>query len=190
MSNQNFDLKKFTDHLARDFDINFDEPPAKSNENQILPAPAANSNESPDLQTAPRKSGHNKNLGIWPPPPDISAAHRAHRCSHAKSNGVRCGSPALSDGIYCYFHEIWRAQPECQPHRPDPNGLLFKLPLLEDANGVQMALQQVLDSVLANKMDLRGANTLLYGLQTAAANAKHTRFDPAGFRNEIVDQLL
>jgi len=100
------------------------------------------------------------------------------RCEHIQFNGNRCGSPALRDEIYCYFHRIWRHQPDCMPHRPDPSGALFDLPLLEDANGVQLAIQQVLQALVANKMDVRRAYTLLFGLQTAASNIKRTDFQP------------
>ena len=167
----------------------FPEAAANSNKNQILETPAANPCKSPDLGTPPPESGQNQNLEIYPRLPDIAPAHRASRCHHIKSNGVRCGSPALRDEIYCYFHRIWRSQPDRQPYRPDPNGALYNLPLLEDADGVQMALQQVLDSVLANKMDLRRANTLLYGLQTAAANVKRTEFDKSWIRENLSTEV-
>lgn len=138
------------------------------------------SNESGELPSVPAKSPEKRNLRIASPQDLIDrlrAANRSARCRHVKSNGQRCGSPALRNGIFCYFHEIWRCCPIGHPHGPDPSGAVYKLPLLEDANGVQMALQQVLDSILANKMDLRRAQVLLYGLQTASANARHTHFN-------------
>jgi hypothetical protein len=160
-----------------------------SNENQIFQNPGSNSNQSPDLQISPAKSGKNQNLEIKPHSPDISAAHRSPRCQHVKSNGLPCGSPALRDEIYCYFHRIWRTQPDRQPFRPDPSGFVWNLPILEDPEGIQLALQMVLDSVLSNKMDLKRAGTLLYGLQTAAANVRRTHFDSAGFRKDITTEL-
>lgn len=138
-------------------------------------------NESGDLPSIPAKSPQPKNLQIASPRDlldRLRAANRARRCQHVKANGQTCGSPALRNGPFCYFHEIWRCRPLGMPHQPEPNGAVYKLPLLEDANGVQMALQQVLDSILANKMDLRRAQILLYGLHTASANVKHTRFSP------------
>ena len=187
------DLKKFADFISSNFTIAPGDPgypnpnlaPANPSENQILPVPSSNSNVPADLPAPPAKSGTNQNLEIYPPPPDITAAHRAARCQHVKPNGIPCGSPALRDQIYCYFHRIWRTQADRQPFRPDRNGIVWEFPLLEDAGGIQLALQQVLDSVIANKMDLRRANTLLYGLQTAAANVKHVDFDKSWIRDKI-----
>jgi len=162
-----------------------------SNENQTFPTPSPNSNEPPDLAAAPRKSGQNQNLQVYTPTPDISKAHAAPRCEHVKPNGIRCGSPALRDEPYCYFHRIWRNpyQDDHKPFRPDPNGILWNFPVLENADAIQMSIQLVLDSVLANKMELKRASLLLYGLQTAAVNVRRTQFDAGGFRKEITTEL-
>jgi hypothetical protein len=164
-----------------------------SNPPATLQNPSSNPNDSGDLETTPPKSPPLGHLQIAPPPPTpqerLRRANQTARCEHIKSNGVRCGSPALRDEIYCYFHHIWRKENDRQPFLPDPNGMVWNLPILEDADGIQMAIQLVLDSVLCNKMDLRRANTLLYGLQTAAANVKRTHFDPAAYRKEITTEL-
>src|SRR5512140_3129316 len=166
---------------------------ANSNAPAILQEPSSNSNESGDPEPAPPKSPPLGNLQIPSPPPTLEErldrANRTVRCHHVRSNGLRCGSPALRDEIYCYFHRIWRPQPDCQPHRPDPNGSVWNLPLLEDPNGIQMALQQVLDSVLANKMELKRASILLYGLQTAAVNVRRTDFDTYKVQHESITEL-
>ena len=94
-------------------------------------------------------------------------ARRSRRCFHVKSDGVRCGSPALRGGPFCYFHDRM------------VNGMPAPcFPPLEDANAVQCAIMQVLESLAAGKMDVHVANTMLYGLQTAAANLKGVRFEP------------
>ena len=161
-----------------------------SNETLILQTLLSNSNEPPDLPVHAAKSGKTLNLEIKGEPPTMSAAHASPRCEHVKSNGTRCGSPALRDQIYCYFHHIWRNhQNDRQPFTPDPNGMVWSLPILEDPDAIQMAIQLVLDSVLCNKMDLKRASILLYGLQTAAANIRRTNFDPTGFRKNITTEL-
>jgi hypothetical protein len=156
-----------------------------------------NSNHSGDLPAENAESRQANNLKSPDPGPTpsptleerLSRANRARRCEHLKANGVRCGSPALREYLYCYFHQLWRAQAEYQPYRPDPNAFLYKLPLLEDANGVQIAIQQVLDAVVAGRLDLKSAHTLLYGLQTASTNVRLTSFDSAGRRSEMPTDL-
>jgi hypothetical protein len=29
-------------------------------------------------------------------------------CQHIKTNGIRCGSPAMRRSPFCYFHKRWR----------------------------------------------------------------------------------
>ena len=97
----------------------------------------------------------------------VEAAHNAPRCYHVKINGVRCGSPAMRDDVYCYFHT--------RIHNPP---IEDGFPPLEDANAVQIAIMQVLQALVKKKMEVRVAATLLYGLQTASINLKGTRFEP------------
>ena len=167
-------------------------------ENSQVPAiRARNSNHSGDLPAGVSESPQTHDLQSPPPGPTqhpsleerLDRANRARRCQHIRANGLRCGSPAMREYLYCYFHQLWRAQAEYQPFRPDPNAFLYKLPLLEDANGVQLAIQQVLDAVVAGRLDLKSAHTLLYGLQTASANVRLTSFDPAGRRSEMPTDL-
>ena len=171
--------------------------PVNSNHSGILQNPAANPNENGDLEPSPAKSPETENFQIAPPPPNrsltleerLERAHATARCQHVKTNGLRCGSPALRDEIYCYFHSNWRTQPDRRPFRPDPNAMVWELPILEDADGIQMALQLILNSVLANRMDLKRANLLLYGLQTAASNVKRLELDSYKVRNESSTEL-
>ena len=167
--------------------------PTNSNSPAILPDSPRNSNGSGDPATSPSKSPSVGNLQIAPPTLEdrLARANRTLRCEHVKPNGLRCGSPALRDEIYCYFHRIWRNpyQSDHQPYRPDPNGVLWNLPVLENADAIQLSIQLVLDAVLANRMELKRASLLLYGLQTAAVNVRRTHFDPAALRAEIATEL-
>ena len=83
--------------------------------------------------------------------------------------------------------------------RQHPNAP-FVLPLLEDANSIQMAIQQVAEAVLEERIDNKRAGLLLFALQTAACNLKNTDFDPKQLReateqrspviSDIVELLL
>ena len=55
--------------------------------------------------------------------------------------------------------------------------LPFQLPLLEDANSIQIAIGDTLNALLAGQIDHKTAGLLLYGLQTAATNVRHTDFE-------------
>src|SRR5438045_5182900 len=119
------------------------------------------------------------------------------QCEHIKANGLRRGTPALRQRRYCYFHfcaHDLRRRRRQQPNAP------FVLPLLEDANSIQMAIQQVAEAVLEERIDNKRAGLVLFALQTAACNLKNTDFEPKQLRepeeqassaiSEIVELLL
>src|SRR5438132_2143786 len=118
------------------------------------------------------------------------------QCEHIKANGLRCGSPALRQRRYCYFHFCAH---DLRRRRHQPNAP-FVLPLLEDANSIQTAIQQVAEAVLEERIDNKRAGLVLFALQTAACNLKNTDFEPKQLReateqgspviSEIVEILL
>ncbi len=108
----------------------------------------------------------------------MEQVRKAPRCNHVKSDGVRCGSPALTNGAYCYAHT--------QMHRPSPG--LEALPPFEDANGIQCALMQVADAIVRGAIDYKRAALLLYALQIASANLKRVSFEPAP--HHVVREIL
>jgi hypothetical protein len=108
------------------------------------------------------------------------------RCQHVKTNGTQCGSPALRRKRYCFFHEKVRrertkiaasasAQRSCD------------LPLLEDANSVQMALMKVIQMLGCGQMDHKTAGLILYGLQTASINLRNTNFEAKRVTDVVID---
>jgi len=101
------------------------------------------------------------------------------QCEHIKANGLRCGSPALRQRRYCYFH--FCAHDLRRRRRQHPNAP-FVLPLLEDANSIQIAIQQVAEAVLEERIDNKRAGLVLFALQTAACNLKNTDFEPKQLR--------
>ena len=94
-------------------------------------------------------------------------------CQHMKTNGVWCGSPALRHKPFCFFHDQWRRH-----HSKASPGAGFELPLLEDANAIQLALQRVIHAILRGQLDTKTAGLILYALQTASSNLKRTDFEP------------
>lgn len=100
------------------------------------------------------------------------------RCQHIKINGTQCGSPALRNEKHCFFHTQWTRKTrdiDVETHEAQWN---ITLALMEDANSIQMGLGEVMRMLVSKTLDFRTAGLLLYALQTASANLKHTSFEP------------
>lgn len=98
-------------------------------------------------------------------------------CEHIKTNGIRCGSPALSGENYCYAHRA---------HHPPHRKRVFEfssadLPVLEDGTSIQVAVMNVLRGLLNGTLHRNKAGLLLYGLQIASSNLRRVDFEPEEF---------
>ena len=101
------------------------------------------------------------------------------RCQHIKVNGVQCGSPSLRNRQFCFFHHKSRQRSiQINANRARRAHFLFQLPLLEDANSIQVALMQVMRLLLANQIEHKTAALLFYALQTASSNLRNTSLEP------------
>jgi hypothetical protein len=112
------------------------------------------------------------------------------RCQYIKVNGTQCGSPAMRRNRFCFFHKRWHEQrvvlgsPNSTPRKRQSKPAL-DLPVLEDANSVQVALMQIMRLLLSGQIEHKTASLLLYGLQTASSNLRQVTFDPS-FKEKIV----
>ena len=75
-------------------------------------------------------------------------------CIHVKTNGIRCGSPALRDSVKCFFHHSHRRQLKRKAVSHT----------LKTPGGRMAAIQQVLDAVISGRMDAELARTWLYAI--------------------------
>jgi hypothetical protein len=98
------------------------------------------------------------------------------QCEHIRTNGTRCGSPALKKKQFCFYHNRM-IQPQ----------YLTTLPALEDADAIQLAVWRILRGILARYIDPKDAGHLFYGLQIASHNLKQTRPQPYWKNVERVD---
>ena len=98
----------------------------------------------------------------------VATSNPVPTCQHIKANGLRCGSPAMQHGAFCFFHTDVRLR---RKHKRIP------LPILEDANSVQMALNQLAARIMEDGADLKKTGQLLYLLQISAQNVLKTRFE-------------
>src|SRR2546425_9993673 len=103
---------------------------------------------------------------------------RIARCQHIKANGTPCGSPALRNVEYCYFPSRWRATHVDLSQSAHHVSSTFDLPVLEDADSIQVALGQIMRMIVCRQVDTKSAGLLLYALQIASANLRRTRFEP------------
>jgi len=113
------------------------------------------------------------------------------RCNHIMTDGVQCNSPAMARKKFCYLHCTWRKSTAVPPgwrgkdaaapeSAADANlrAAARALPLLEDANAIQMALMQVMRLILTRQIDDKAARLLLSALRTASSNLKHMTVEP------------
>ena len=114
--------------------------------------------------------------------------HIIPRCQHIKVNGTQCGSPALRRNRLCYFHKSWQqSRIVLNANRARRAPAVFDLPLLEDANSIQVALMQVMRLILSGQIDAKNAGLLLYALQTASTNLARTNFEPTIKTRVVID---
>ena len=111
-----------------------------------------------------------------------------NRCQHIKVNGTQCGSPALRRNRFCYFHKLHheeriqlntdRQKNDRQKTARARRAVAINLPVLEDADSIQVSLMQITRLLIAGDIDMKTAGLVLYALQTASSNLHRTRFEP------------
>jgi hypothetical protein len=109
-----------------------------------------------------------------------------NRCQHIKINGTLCGSPALRRNRFCYFHKLHQEETiQLNTDRTRrKRSLAITLPVLEDANSIQISLMQIMRLIISGQIDGKTAGLLLYALQTASSNLPRTNFQP--YLHEVV----
>lgn len=110
------------------------------------------------------------------------------RCQHLKINGTQCGSPALRRNHFCYFHKNrHETRIVLNANRARRARAILDLPVLEDANSVQVSLMQVMRLILGGQLDSKTAGLLLYALQTASSNLSRINFEPTVKTRVVID---
>jgi len=119
------------------------------------------------------------------PPKDLQSAQepqppsRRFLCRHIFTDGRRCGSPALSQQNFCYYHYAHRTPVLAnQRRRQRASGFdITNLDGLDNPTAVQLSLSEVIARIAANTIDLKRAGLLIYALQVAGQNLR--RADPS-----------
>ncbi len=111
----------------------------------------------------------------------------APRCRHIKTNGSQCGSPALRNNDFCFYHHEDRPfKVACYYKEEYPLGHI-DLPYFEDAHSIQLVLRQVVQMVMQKRLEQKTANFLLYALQIASSNLKRMELEKAQPEQVVVD---
>ena len=108
---------------------------------------------------------------------NLERAAGAPRCEKVREDGTVCGSPQMKGYRYCYAHERMLAVRSSR----------LELPALEDANAVQMAIMRVQKALIDDEISEKKAGLLLYSLQMASNNLKHTTFTDS--KKEVVTEM-
>jgi hypothetical protein len=87
-------------------------------------------------------------------------------CCHIFPDHHRCGSPALRNEPFCYFHDPARhanRQREARNRRRS-----FAVATPSNRSELKLSLDQVIQGLAHNQLDPRRAGLLLFALQIAA----------------------
>lgn len=109
------------------------------------------------------------------------------RCHHIKVNGTQCGSPALKDQRHCFFHQAHRPRVLRMDRNLQQSAASITLPVLEDANSIQVVVMQVTRLLLSGQIDHKTAALTLYALQIASSNLARLSFEADKPTRIVVD---
>lgn len=87
-------------------------------------------------------------------------------CRHLKEDGIYCGSPALADRSYCYYHLTLRGR-RLRRAQALRRGMScpVQIPPLDSLRGIHIALTEVLDALAHGQIEARAAGQMLYAIQ-------------------------
>ena len=108
-------------------------------------------------------------------------------CRHVKADGVYCGSPALRDRKYCYYHLMERAR-RLRRARALRDNVPYRLeiPALDDLYAMRAAISDIAQALASGQLDPRVAGKLLYAIQLAAStNRRIEKMEAEAAKNQI-----
>jgi hypothetical protein len=128
---------------------------------------ASNSNQISNLPTRSENFFDLNLKGVKPMPLNKNIAI----CTHIKVNGVPCGSPALRGEVFCYFH-----QRMIRGVRTPGKSRLHPIAMIENEEGIQAALMEIINALVRNTIDFRRAQLVLRALHIAVKNSPRVHF--------------
>jgi hypothetical protein len=118
-----------------------------------------------------------------------SSSSEAPRCRHIKLNGTQCGSPALRNLSFCFYHV--RSRPKIVEFYSEGKYVTgdLLLPAFEDAHSIQDVIRQVIQLLLLKKIDQKTASLMFYALQIASSNLKRMDLEKPQPEQVLVDTV-
>jgi hypothetical protein len=100
----------------------------------------------------------------------VTVTQKRYRCRHIHAAGHQCGSPALRNEQFCYYHHTTRRPaPAAGKFRSIDATEPFNLPVVEDRASALSVASQLLNRMASNDLDPHRAGTMLYSLQIITA---------------------
>ena len=89
-------------------------------------------------------------------------------CRHVKEDGAYCGSPALRERKYCYYHLMQRGR-RLRRARALRDNVTYRLEIqsLDNPYAIRDAVSDVAQALAAGQLESRTAGKLLYAIQQA-----------------------
>jgi len=112
--------------------------------------------------------GERESFGEWELVDDAKASDTP-RCQFIKSDGETCGSYAVKNKRFCYFHG------QTAEGRKKNRKKASYIPVLEDDLAVQMAVTNICRGLAEESLEPKRAATLLYRLQVATVALRQKR---------------
>jgi hypothetical protein len=106
-------------------------------------------------------------------------------CRHVKEDGAYCGSPALRDRKYCYYHLMQRGR-RLRRARALRDNLPYRLEIqsLDNLYAVRAVLTEIAQALAAGQLEPRTAGKLLYAIQqVSATNRRIEQMEAAQLEN-------
>jgi hypothetical protein len=109
-------------------------------------------------------------------------------CRHVKEDGTYCGSPALRDRKYCYYHLAQRGR-RLRRARALRDNLPYRLEIhsLDNLYAIRAALTDIAQALAAGQLDPRTAGKLLYAIQQVSATNRRIEQMEAAAAKESTD---
>jgi hypothetical protein len=100
----------------------------------------------------------------------VTVIQKRYRCRHIHAAGHQCGSPALRNEHFCYYHHTTRRPaPAAGKFRHLDAAEPFTLPIVEDRTSALLVASQLLSRIASNDLDHTRAGKMLYNLQIITA---------------------